>query len=291
MVQVKVVIATIVLATTSANVAAAQRLQGRLLDLDSDQPISAGILTLLTENGERMVTTVTDEDGHWVLDAPRPGHYYIEARRIGYQPWIGGPVDLKIGDDWTSVYHLQPLAVMMDPVEISAQATERYLELTGFYDRQRADFGHYITPDDIERRQASRVSELLAPLPGVSLVGSGSGLSKRYIHMRGSHLSQGGLCRPRVFVDGLIYNRGDSRMVGVDDWGNPVTATSDDAIATFRETELNIDDIAHPSSIAAIEVYRSGTQVPVHFGGGSVQTQCGVIVVWTKVGRMNRRGG
>jgi hypothetical protein len=290
MVRVKVVIATAVLATTSANVAAAQRLQGQLLDLESDQPISAGILTLLTENGERMATTITDEDGHWVLEAPRPGHYYIEARRIGYQPWIGGPVDLKIGDDWTSVYHLQALAVMMDPVEVSAQATERYLELTGFYDRQRSDFGHYITPDDIERRQASRVTELLAPLPGVRLEASGGGLSQRYVQMRGSHLGQGGLCRPRVFVDGLIYNRGDSRMVGVDDWGNPTSGTDEEAIATFRGSELTIDDIAHPSSIAGIEVYRSASQVPVQFGGGSIQTQCGVIVVWTKVGRMKRRG-
>ena len=275
---------------TSANVAAAQRLQGRLLDLDSDQPIYAGILTLLTENGERMATTVTDDEGHWVLDVPGPGHYYIEAKRLGYQPWIDGPVDLKIGDDWTSVYRLQPLAVLMDPVEVSAQATERYLELAGFYDRQRSDFGHYITPDDIERRQATRVTELLAPLPGVRLVASGGGLSQRYVQMRGSHLGQGGLCRPRVFVDGLIFNRGDSRMVGVDDWGNPTSANDAEAIATFRSMELTIDDIAHPSSIAGIEVYRSGAQVPVRFGGGSIQTQCGVIVVWTKVGQMRRRG-
>jgi len=277
------------LAVTSANVAAAQRLQGRLLDLNSDQPINAGILTLLTENGERMATAITDDEGHWVLDVPRPGHYYIEAKRLGYQPWIDGPVNLKTGDDWTSVYRLQPLAVLMDPVEVSARATERYLELTGFYDRQRSDFGHYITPDDIEKRQATRVSELLAPLPGVRLVASGGGLSQRYVQMRGSHLGQGGLCRPRVFVDGLIYNRGDSRMVGVDDWGNPVSATDDDAIATFRASELNIDDIAHPSTIAGIEVYRSATQVPVQFGGGSIQTQCGVIVVWTKMGQRRRR--
>jgi hypothetical protein len=93
-----------------------------------------------------------------------------------------------------------------------------------------------------------------------------------------------------VFVDGLIYNRGDSRMVGVDDWGNPVSAVDEEAIATFRASELNIDDIAHPSTIAGIEVYRSATQVPVRFGGGSIQTQCGVIVVWTKMGQTRRRG-
>ncbi len=284
-----VFIAAVLLAATVVSAAEGQRLQGRLLDVNSDQPIGSGILTLLTEGGELMATTVTDEDGNWVLNVPRPGHYYIEAKRLGYQPWIDGPVDLKEGDDWTSVYHLQPLAVMLDPVEVSVRATQRYLELTGFYDRQRSDFGHYITPEAIERRRATRVTELLAPLPGVRVVSSGN-VGSRYVQLRGSHLSQGGLCRPRVFVDGLIYNRGDSRMRGVDDWGRPESGDAGDTLGTNTFYELNIDDIAHPSSIAGIEVYRSGTQVPVRFGGGSIETQCGVIVIWTKVGQIRRRG-
>jgi hypothetical protein len=53
---------------------------------------------------------------------------------------------------------------------------------------------------------------------------------------------------------------------------------------------LSLDDIGHPSTIAAIEVYRSATQVPVQFGGASVETLCGVIVVWTRTGRL-RTGG
>ena len=60
------------------------------------------------------------------------------------------------------------------------------------------------------------------------------------------------------------------------------------AFPAASKFELNIDDIAHPSSIAGIEVYRSGAQVPVRFGGGGMETQCGVIVVWTKVGQMRR---
>ena len=51
----------------------------------------------------------------------------------------------------------------------------------------------------------------------------------------------------------------------------------------------SIDDIGHPSTIAAIEVYRSAVQVPVQFGGASVETLCGVIAIWTRTGRM--RGG
>jgi len=287
----RVILLTVLLAVWGSGTAAAQRLHGRLIDLVSNEPIPAGILTLLTEDGDPMATVVTDEEGYWVLNAPTPGHYYVEAKRLGYQPWIDGPVTVRRGEDWNAVYHLQPLAIRLDPVQVSAQATARYLELTGFYERQRSSFGHYVEPEDIERRQAGKLTELLTIIPGVRLVSTGGGLSRMRVQLRGSHQSQGGLCRPRVFVDGLIYNRGDSRPFGVNDWGNPELAydrvANPDLSSTYEEPD--IDNIVHPSSIAGIEVYRSGAQVPVRFGGTSIQTRCGVIVIWTKAGQRQRR--
>ena len=134
-----------------------------------------------------------------------------------------------------------------------------------------------------------RVADLLTAAHAITLSRPAPRAVRAWLcsRLRRSHLSQGRLCRPRIFVDGLIYNRGDSRMVGVDDWGNPTTG--EDTVGSMSYYELNIDDIAHPSSIAGIEVYRSSAQVPVQFGGGSIQTQCGVIVIWTKVGRIRRR--
>ena len=287
----RLLLCTVLYAVLSSHSMAAQRLHGRLIDLLTDQPIPAGILTLLTEDGDPMATVVTDEEGYWVLHAPTPGHYYVEAKRLGYQPWIDGPVTIKRGEDWNAVYHLQPLAVRLDPIEVSAQATVRYLELNGFYERQRTDFGHFVEPEAIERRQATKVTELLAAIPGVRLVPTGAGLGRRQVQLRGSHITQGGLCRPRIFVDGLIYNRGESRPTGFDDWGNPERAADPNENPDLLDAyvEADIDDIVHPSSIAGIEVYRSGAQVPVKFGGGSIQTRCGVIVIWTKAGQMRRR--
>ncbi|MEZ4589403.1 MAG: hypothetical protein R2909_23755 [Gemmatimonadales bacterium] len=43
--------------------------------------------------------------------------------------------------------------------------------------------------------------------------------------------------------------------------------------------EIALDDLAIPSDIEAIEVYRSSAQVPARFGGTGAATQCGVIVV------------
>jgi hypothetical protein len=194
-------------------------------------------------------------------------------------------VEVKRGDDLRSVFHLRRLPVMLDPVEVSAAATRRYLELAGFYDRQRADFGHYVTAEDIEKRQAARITDLLTSLPGVNLVSmSPGGVGALSVQLRGSNLSDGGVCRPRVFVDGVMYARGDSRLKRAAG-GQDVERRVEDEIQELDEG-LSLDDIGHPSIIAAIEVYRSASQVPVQFGGTSVETLCGVIVIWTRTGTM-----
>lgn len=291
--RLRVACVTVLLAVWGTQTAAAQRLQGRLLDLQSNQPISSGILTLITQDGERVATAVTDDEGSWLLDAPNPGVYFVEAKRLGYQPWIDGPLEIQPGDAPVFVYHLRAAAIPLDPVEISAAATERYLQLSGFYERQRSDFGHFMTPEDIQRRQAARITDMLVGLPGVRLLDVGGGAGGRHIQLRGGSLRRDGICRPRVFVDGLLFMRGDSRPLGVDDFGRPeqreALEQDSDFARLFRGSSL--DDIGHPSTIAAVEIYRSAVQVPVQFGGTSIQTQCGVIVIWTKVGRMGTGGG
>ena len=271
------------LAAASPDAAPAQSLRGRLLDLESNEPLGAGLLTLLRADGTRLVTAVSDRDGYWVLEVPGPGSYYVAARRISYRPWVTGPIDVKADDDLTSVFHLRRLPIVLDPVDVSVQATQRYLGLMGFYDRQRADFGHFITPDAIERRQAARITDLLAGLPGVSLVSMTTGSAgARFVQLRGSDLGQGGVCRPRVFVDGILYARGDSRPRR--DGDRPDLERRPDEVIQRIDQGLSLDDIGHPSNIAAIEVYRSASQVPVQFGGTSVETLCGVIVIWTRTG-------
>jgi hypothetical protein len=278
-----VALALVLLAAGVTQGVTAQRLQGHLLDLNSNEPISSGIVTLLTENGQRIATAVTDDAGIWLLDVPAPGLYFVEAKRLGYQPWIDGPLEVEPGGDATFVYHLRPSAVPLDPLEVSAAATERYLGLSGFYERQKSDFGHFMEPEDIERRQATRLTDLLRALPGVRVVSTGE-IGSSYIQLRGSNLSGGGICRPRIFVDGLMFMPGDGQPKR-NDLGRQDRLAEEDTELILNDL-FSIDDIGHPSTIAAMEVYRSGAQVPVQFGGTSIQTQCGVIVVWTRVGRM-----
>lgn len=282
----KIPLTTLALSLAVSQSAEAQRLSGRLLDLVSNQPIPYGMITLLPAEGQGSRITLTDNQGHWTIAVPEPGVYYVAAKRLGYQPWVSGPITIGAQDDLTSVFHLRPLPVMLDPVEVSGAATRRYLELTGFYERQKSNFGHFMTPEQIDKRRATRVTDLLLGLPGVQLVSMTTGSAgPRFVQLRGGTLSRGGVCRPRVFVDGLMFARGDSR---------PVRLVTDDATEMAVDEQiqridqgLSLDDVGTPSTIAAIEVYRTASQVPVQFGGTSVETLCGVIVIWTRTGLMN----
>lgn len=283
------VIAGVLLMTLVATEAAsAQRIRGRLTDLVTDLPLDAGVLTLRGADSVPLNTVFTDESGNWMFEFPGPGVFYIEATRFGYQPWVAGPMEVAAEDDLDSVFRLWPQPFEMDPIEVTAQATRRHLQTSGFYDRQRADFGFFLGPEEIEKRKVPALTDLLQSLPGVSVVSMTTGsVGARFVQLRGSSLSQGGTCRPRVFVDGLLYALGDSRPV--DRFEGQETDL--DEIMNIVDQGISLNDIGPPSDIAGIEIYRSASQVPAQFGGTSMSTLCGVIVVWTKRGTRRLPGG
>jgi hypothetical protein len=266
--------------------AEAQVLRGRLLDLDTEEPIEGGVVTLMDSTGVRLRSFVTDADGRYELDAPGPGLYLVEARRIGYRAWVDGPVELSADEVWDSAFHLQVIPVLLDPVEVVAQTAlrEAYLQRVGFYERQRVDFGHFITRVDIERRQPERMTDLLRTVPGARTSPSGSGLSRSTISFGGSLQQRGGPCHPRVYVDGLVVIRGDARPQGLDVFGLPERASEAGGSDPTLRQEIALDDFVMPQDVQAVEVYRRGSEVPARFGGMSTETQCGVIVVWTRRG-------
>ena len=282
MLQQGIAVCVSLLALAGVHPAGAQQLRGRLLDLHSNAAIPVGVVTLLATDGTTLAASITDSLGHWRLAAPAPGRYLVAARRIGYQPWTAGPLEVKASDDLQFLFHLVRAPVQLTPAYTVGRSTQRNLEMSGFYERQRADFGLFLSPEAIERRGAVRVSDLLLGLPGVSLVWTSSGSAGgQQIQLRAGNLSPGGVCRPRIYVDGVIFARGDGQPARVD--GDPVQSTERAVEEELLRLDkgLSLDDIGPASDIAAIEVYRSATQVPVRFGGASIETACGVIVIWT----------
>jgi len=276
----------LVLLTGLPSQADAQVLRGRLLDVDTDDPVVGGVVTLIDSLGNRVRTVVTGDDGAYLFSAIRPGQYLVEARRVGYRVWVDGPIVLDAGEEWESAFHLQAIPVPLDPVEVTAPATvyEAYLQRVGFYERQMSDFGHFITRDDIEIRAPERMTDLLHYIPGVQALPSGSGLGRAGIGFRGSRLSQGGACHPRVYIDGIVVIRGDARARGLDVQGFPDFAVEVRRTDPSMRGEIALDDFLVPEDVQGVEVYRRASEVPARFGGMSTETQCGVIAIWTRRG-------
>lgn len=274
------------LVAVTASQGQTQVVRGRVLEAETRKPVAGARVTLrrVTDSAATGIPASTQSDGTFSARAGAGGQYLVEVVRLGYRPQRQGPFDVRAGAVIDVEILLSVVPITLDPVTVSAQASERMLQRVGFYDRQRADFGHFITRDNIASRRASRPTDLLRVIPGVGIVPDPRSPGKVRIQMRGSHLAQGGACAPRVFMDGLIIIRGDSRPVG-----RPGTAKENEIERALdadpRNPEPSLDDVVNPDQIEAIEVYRSASQVPAEFGGAGVFTRCGVVVIWTRRGR------
>jgi hypothetical protein len=128
------------------------------------------------------------------------------------------------------------------------------------------------------------MTDLLHSVPGVRTLPSTSGLSRSGIGFRGSRLSQGGACHPRVYIDGIVVIRGDARARGLNVQGFPEIASDLEGSDPSLRDEIALDDFLMPEDVQAVEVYRRASEVPARFGGMSTETQCGVIAIWTRRG-------
>ena len=182
-----------------ADFVAAQVIRGAIRDTTTGAPLSSAWVAMMDRTGDTIKTMVARVDGTFVMVAPAWGDYVISIIRLGYQPLVRAPVELHTGDTLQIAYHMQRLAVALDPLVVEAESMLRYrhvqyLQKEGFYDRWRSSFrGRFIDPAAIERRRkyARRADDFLA---GQNLVGN--------IHREYRLLGCG---RPALFIDGKRF--------------------------------------------------------------------------------------
>ena len=190
----------------------------------------------------------SDDSGRFELAKVRPGMLTLRFRRLGYQP---DTVELLVlaGKTIPLDVTLARLAVALTPVVITGRA-----ELTGwragFYSRKNIGTGHFLTREDIERRNPSMMSDMFRMIPGVQIQPS-RGMIRNQLRFRGARN-----CAPLTWLDG----------------------------APMAAGEFDIDALS-PRSIEAFEVY-TGTIVPPRFAVAPAlgPKTCGVIVIWSREG-------
>jgi hypothetical protein len=229
------------------------RLYGRVADERTGEPIAGARVTLLNEYGRRVGSLSAGDDGEFEFFIKRHGRHYLHASRIGYRE--NTSPGLRIGEHslLRVELRLDPDAVLLAPLEVVARAQSRTSPVLASYEaRLRAGIGTFVTRQEIERLRPSRLTDVLATLPGVHLESAGGAG-----HSRTVHISRAVNCAAQVFVDGFLMNR----LPGT----------------------VSVDDLVAPGAIEGIELYRGTATIPAEFL--TPQARCGVVAIWT------RRGG
>ena len=205
---------------------------------------------------------LTDEDGRVSIGSGKKQTFTIEVRRIGFTLFYG-----KIDFPDTAItipVVLTGAAQQLGAVNVIASKSRSSLELAGFYKRW-LDAQHGVTsavfigPEEIEKRNASRVSVMLSGVSGVTI--------SRTSNNNSVVMAGGGTCPMAVVIDGrtVCPNGGCLR--------NDPTKTG--------MTDMNvvlIDQVIDLGSVAGIEIYKRGGNMPSDF---HVDGECGAIAIWT----------
>lgn len=188
--------------------------------------------------------SITDSTGHFALRNVPAGRDTLSVSLIGFAEQRV-PLTLEPRRVTNVTLLLSETVLKVEDITVTVEE-RRTGKLAGFEERRKEGFGHFITPEQIEKRNPQHGSDLLRQVPGVSVGPYRFGRAPVRITRRAS-----GNCDPTYYVDGVAQQG-------------------------FHIDDLNRDDIL------AIEVYRGPSETPPQFlfryGG------CGAIVIWTQEG-------
>ncbi len=254
-------------AVASAPVAPAPILSGRVVQSDGT-PVAGATVGVY---GMRDTTTTSDS-GTFAFAGASPGPHMLLVRRLGFDPTRTA---VTVSRD-----HVSPVTITIArsvPVlpTVVTTAEKRGYQEVGLDRRMKAGAGQYLTYQQIERRQATKLSQLLNG-------------------MRGIHVRQA----PKNFNSTVEGTRGVGSCVGFIIDGVPQAQLASTTIMGSVLAPDDADNLIDPSAIAAIEVY-SSSERPVEFGPGLEERapappgqppsaidlnaqQCNLVVIWTK---------
>lgn len=176
------------------------------------------------------------------------GNRQLHFRRLGFAP---KSIDAKVaeGQDLALSVVLEASATEIEGMTVE-ELTHRRQMLSDFYDRSARGFGHFVTREQIEKRNPMNLSDMMRMIPGARLVPI-RGTS--YSALRFNRAQMGNRdCPPQYWVDGV------------------------------KAWNLNIDDIV-PQDVEGIEIYSGASTVPPQYNTKEGTTICGVVLIWTRI--------
>lgn len=195
---------------------------------------------------DRVSLVTSDDSGRYRLPGLAAGPAQLFARRIGYTPETLSVVIVDGGMQRVD-FVLKAVPVELEGTVIQADPLRG--KMGPFNTRRARGVGSFVTRSEIEKRQASSVSELLRYIPGVGVMQRMAGEPQPVQMQRSVSTSSQAKCVVSMYVDGQPYPNG------------------------------NVDDFP-PLSIEGIEVYKSASEIPADFR--TRDSMCGLISIWTR---------
>lgn len=231
------------------------QLSGTLLDDADGRPVPGGLVELQTERGRVVRTTMTDDEGRFTFPV-NGGDYRLRVWRIGNKEEKTSVFTVQPVDTVEVIVRLNLQALMLPSLEVVARARPVNAQIEAFEDRRRrAIGGQFITQEEIELRNPSRLTDMLEGVVGFMVQG------KEVQSARRTRLHRG--CIPAIYVD-----------------GSPVSTA---ALARGSEMPVDVINLIPAGDVHGVEIYQGVSQLPGEFSGSNAL--CGVIAIWT------RRGG
>ena len=200
----------------------------------------------------------TDSGGRFRFRSAPSGRLELRVRRLGFQPFARYVRTEEAIPPL--LIALTPIPVELKEVRVAGRLVRVPPGLEDVYRRAASGFGHLITPEEIELRQAYHVKELLSNVPGVFI-----DIGKIRFRRCGDPNNQRSPDRPKVqvYIDG-------------------------DRVTRFDKDQTNADEALSQvavSHIVAIEVFTGVAQIPGEYHVDA----CAVVAIWTKRGRYRDR--
>jgi hypothetical protein len=199
--------------------------------------------------GSDLYTHTGDNGGFRLLDIT-PGDARLTVRRMGYEP-ITVDITLSPGIRDTVVISMSMVAASIAVVSVEEERMTRSTKLLkGFWDRRASGFGHFVTREEIDAKQAHNFTDLVRMTPGLNVMTVGGRQTIRFRNTGGR-----GDCPPQYWLDGSrIDSAGPDEFV--------------------------------PGTIEAVEIYNGISTTPAQFAPRMVSfgpKTCGTIVVWSRL--------
>lgn len=233
-------VAILVLASLSGPLTAQSEggeLVGRVISETTGKPLEGVLLTI--EGTE--LRTLTSDAGLFSLRAVPTGRSTLVLRYLGATS-RRIPVEVSPRQSVDLALSVNFQVIPVPELVVSVSEEKPVSKLTGFYRRMENSPGYFLTREQIDEANPTRMTWLLRRVPGLD-IGAMNLAGRNPVTM-----SRRKGCRPDIYIDGA------------------------------RAPHFNIDQLP-PRDVEALEVYRGNSEVPVRF---KYRDRCGVIVIWTR---------